>query len=102
MLNVGAYLYLSNGLSSTLLDDIDQFADRDQAEPVEHRSRMDPRLYGIGAQILRALGVKKMRLHVSYKRPLVAWLVSASKLLIPRLWTTANNECKSTKHKLFW
>jgi 3,4-dihydroxy 2-butanone 4-phosphate synthase/GTP cyclohydrolase II len=32
---------------------------------------MDPRLYGIGAQILRQLGVRKMRLNVSSKRSLV-------------------------------
>ena len=31
---------------------------------------MDPRLYGIGAQILRQLGVRRMRIHVSTPRSL--------------------------------
>lgn len=34
-------------------------------------SHMDPRLYGVGAQILKALGVHKMNLHMSSSRPLV-------------------------------
>lgn len=35
------------------------------------QSPMDPRLYGLGAQILKALGIKRMRLHVSSERSLV-------------------------------
>jgi 3,4-dihydroxy 2-butanone 4-phosphate synthase/GTP cyclohydrolase II len=35
-------------------------------------SPMDPRLYGIGAQILRALGIHKMRLHAAHKKTLKA------------------------------
>ena len=33
--------------------------------------KMDPRLYGVGAQILRKLGVREMRLHATSKRGLV-------------------------------
>ena len=33
---------------------------------------MDPRLFGLGAQILKALGIHKMRLHVSSERSLKA------------------------------
>ena len=33
--------------------------------------KMDHRLYGIGAQILKAVGIYKMRLHVSQQRPLI-------------------------------
>ena len=32
---------------------------------------MDPRAYGVGAQILRSLGVKKMRLHTNSQPQLV-------------------------------
>lgn len=38
--------------------------------PLE-RKEMDPRAYGIGAQILRRLGVKKMCLHVTAKRDMI-------------------------------
>lgn len=37
----------------------------------ESTGKMDPRLYGIGAQILRHLGVEKMRLHATSERGLV-------------------------------
>ncbi|MFK7826035.1 MAG: 3,4-dihydroxy-2-butanone-4-phosphate synthase [Oligoflexales bacterium] len=36
------------------------------------QSVMDPRLFGLGAQILKSLGINKMRLHVSSERSLKA------------------------------
>jgi 3,4-dihydroxy 2-butanone 4-phosphate synthase/GTP cyclohydrolase II len=40
-----------------------------QPVPANWRA-MDPRLYGIGAQILRSLGVRQMKTHVSTPRSL--------------------------------
>lgn len=48
--------------TSLLLDELN-----DISHP-ESKSASDPRMYGIGAQILRALGVKKMCLHISGKK----------------------------------
>lgn len=37
----------------------------------EQKTATDPRMYGVGAQILRALGVKRMRLHISGRKQLI-------------------------------
>lgn len=53
----GVVLYLQNPKSAPSL--------------LGHKLPMDPRLYGIGAQILRCLGVRAMNLHVRTPRALI-------------------------------
>lgn len=66
-----AFIYLSVGSQTPEMEkDYKTFLGESVGTPSEGRGAdnapaMDPRLYGIGAQILRHLGVKRMRLHVS-------------------------------------
>lgn len=70
----GVLLFLSNSEKDAFLD-------------VLSSNSMDPNLYGLGAQILKYLGVKKMRLHSSSDRQLSALkgfdLEVAETVLIP-------------------
>jgi len=62
----GVLLYLSASDSrSSMMEELHELSSPD------HKPLTDPRMYGVGAQILRALGVKKMRLHISGKKQLI-------------------------------
>ncbi len=69
-------LYLSHpgGAQAFIEDTVDMHTQPDEAAPssagANHWRAMDPRLYGIGAQILRQLGIRRMRTHVSTQRSL--------------------------------
>jgi 3,4-dihydroxy 2-butanone 4-phosphate synthase/GTP cyclohydrolase II len=71
-------LYLSHpGGSQAFVDDVMEMQRPDESTPgtgaasgMNHWRSMDPRLYGIGAQILRQLGIRRMRTHVSTQRSL--------------------------------
>lgn len=71
-------LYLSHpGGSQAFVDDVMEMQRPDDsttgtgaASGMNHWRSMDPRLYGIGAQILRQLGIRRMRTHVSTQRSL--------------------------------
>ena len=66
----GVLLYLSHpGGNQALEDDVLECNQERGAGSSKWRA-MDPRLYGIGAQILRQLGVRRMRTHVSTQRSL--------------------------------
>jgi 3,4-dihydroxy 2-butanone 4-phosphate synthase/GTP cyclohydrolase II len=65
---VALYLFL-DGPDRTLVDDLRSLAiDPSHKNPHARSSQLDNRLYGIGAQILRDLGVQRMRLHTSTPR----------------------------------
>ena len=77
----GVVLYLSHpgGSHAFVEDTVDMRLPPDGAVPAASAvppaasnkwQPMDPRLYGIGAQILRHLGVRQMRIHVSTPRSL--------------------------------
>jgi len=62
------YLFL-DGPQRNLIDDLISLAvEPDSKNPHARSTQMDNRLYGIGAQILRDLGVQNMRLHISTPR----------------------------------
>jgi len=68
----GVYIYLtSDNPQAAIMQDIKEFDHNPEKKSSSGRQQMDPRLYGIGAQILRKLGVRKMKLNVSAKRPLI-------------------------------
>lgn len=72
----GVYVYLTNeNTPQSVMQDSSEFdlkpVKEAQTDSDNQRPKMDPRLYGVGAQILRQLGVRKMRLNVSSKRSLV-------------------------------
>ena len=63
----GVLLYLSQeSPQSALIHEDFQYSGSSSTE-----TKMDPRLYGVGAQILRKLGVGEMRLHATSNRGLV-------------------------------
>jgi 3,4-dihydroxy 2-butanone 4-phosphate synthase/GTP cyclohydrolase II len=69
----GAFIYLSQGISGHNLWDFKEVAapllvSKDASAG---SSPMDSRQLGVGAQIIRALGVHKMRIHVSAQRNLI-------------------------------
>lgn len=60
-----AFIYLSHPQASWV-DDVKALARDAQTGPDESPGRrIDPRLHGTGAQIIRALGIHKMRIHSS-------------------------------------
>ena len=62
------YLFLESP-HRNLVDDLSSLAvEPDNKDPHARTPNMDNRLYGIGAQMLRDLGVQKMRLHISSPR----------------------------------
>lgn len=65
----GVFLYLTRQRSSLVEELVAMSADLEEQSPKNapqsvHRG-MDVRLHGMGAQILRALGVKRMRIHTT-------------------------------------
>jgi 3,4-dihydroxy 2-butanone 4-phosphate synthase / GTP cyclohydrolase II len=70
----GVLVYLrQEGTGAGLAQEIRSYALQDQGNAAEiseegSGSRADPRLYGIGAQILRALGVRKIRLLTNHPK----------------------------------
>jgi len=62
------YLFVE-GQHRNLVDDLTSLAtEPNNRDPHARNPQMDNRLYGIGAQILRDLGVQNMRLHISTPR----------------------------------
>ncbi len=73
----GVLVYLrQEGTGTGLVDEIKSYALQDQAADTEEAENSlgfnaDPRLYGIGAQILRALGVRQIRLLTNHPKRIV-------------------------------
>lgn len=73
----GVLVYLrQEEKGGNLVDEINSYANREAgAAPVEvdppSNSSTDLRIYGIGAQILRALGVRKIRLLTNHPKKIV-------------------------------
>lgn len=66
----GVLLYIRDGRGQRLLHQLKKHGAAMEIEPSE--AAMDPRLYGIGAQILRDIGVRQMRLLSFSKRSMKA------------------------------
>ncbi len=66
----GVLLYIRDGRGQRLLHQLKNMGAELKVHPDE--VAMDPRLYGIGAQILRDVGVRQMRLLSHAQRPLKA------------------------------
>jgi 3,4-dihydroxy 2-butanone 4-phosphate synthase/GTP cyclohydrolase II len=70
----GVLVYLrQEGKGTSLVDEINSYALQDQGIDTETSMESpglntDPRVYGIGAQILRALGVRQIRLLTNYPK----------------------------------
>lgn len=68
----GVFLYLTHAESQTAL--LDEFhaltGPGAEKKPKKPWVEMDPRMLGVGAQILRHLGVRRMRVHMSNPTPL--------------------------------
>lgn len=68
----GVFLYLTHADAQAAL--VDEFAaltgSGAEKKPKKPWVEMDPRMLGVGAQILRHLGVRKMRVHMSNPTPL--------------------------------
>jgi 3,4-dihydroxy 2-butanone 4-phosphate synthase/GTP cyclohydrolase II len=60
-------IYLSYPQRSTSLNNLDATHPPSQKDD-ENMKNMDARLLGIGAQIIRSLGIQRMRTHVSQQR----------------------------------
>ncbi len=81
----GVLVYLCGSSGTSLMQE-----ELNQTMNPNSKSVTDPRMYGIGAQILRTLGVKKMCLHISGKKQI--WglgafgleIVSSKELLDPK------------------
>jgi len=69
----GVLVYLrQEGRGSSLIRDIKSHALKEQTVAAESlESRADLRTYGIGAQILRALGVRKIRLLTNHPKKII-------------------------------
>ncbi len=73
----GVLVYLrQEGTGSALVDEINSYALQDQGIDTEASKESlgfntDPKVYGIGAQILRALGVRQIRLLTNYPKKIV-------------------------------
>ncbi len=74
----GVLVYLrQEGRGISLVNEIKSYASRDQgAETIEADETLeleaDLRIYGVGAQILRALGVRKIRLLTNHPKKIIA------------------------------
>ena len=68
----GAFVYLRQGDKSNLLTRLKiykQFADDGEPEKFELHTSMGKKDFGVGAQILRELGISKIRLLTNNPRP---------------------------------
>ncbi len=66
----GIFLYMSEEAGSNNLDkDFDALSEADRPEE-ESKGSINSRMLGVGAQILKYLGVKDMRVHMTNSRPL--------------------------------
>lgn len=68
----GVLLYLRDGQGGWLSNQLVALGGERHIAPERPQLTMDPRDYGIGAQILRQLGVRRMRLLTTSDRPLSA------------------------------
>ncbi len=67
----GVFLYLTHAeTQASFVDDFEALTGKVAAKQKAPWVEMDPRMLGIGAQILRHLGVRRMRVHMSNPTPL--------------------------------
>jgi 3,4-dihydroxy 2-butanone 4-phosphate synthase/GTP cyclohydrolase II len=69
MSKAGALIYLSYSNTTSTFPDFREISDTPHTEESKGHP-MDSRLLGIGAQIIRALGIQRMRTHVTQQRTL--------------------------------
>jgi 3,4-dihydroxy 2-butanone 4-phosphate synthase/GTP cyclohydrolase II len=65
----GVIVYIHKDLGDGLVSRMEQFAKAEENPSADAPARMDVKDYGIGAQILRSLGVRKIRRMSNHPKP---------------------------------